>query len=284
MKKNFKGFTLVELIIVMAIFTILMAAIMRMFTPIRETYVDSTLYETQRTAQNGIIQYITESVRYSTDMGIYNNGGGGVTTAQSAVDEFAAAYCSQYNITNATKIADVTALIKEKADVIVIDNSATEYGGKDCYGRLIRRKLVPTDLSVTDDYVNDPTKARLALGAAYYDDNTYSIGLDVTNKANGVLTVTVASTANHGARVLSKDANVDSATDLSTLDLISVSSDVVCRNLTSATSGNVKLGVKTAGMYDTAKYDNSSTVKGSKTFIVFIYSDLKSDLRALADA
>ena len=53
------------LIIVMAILTMLMAAIMQMFKPIRETYVDATLYENQRTVQNGVIQYISESVRYN---------------------------------------------------------------------------------------------------------------------------------------------------------------------------------------------------------------------------
>ena len=43
MKKKFKAFTLIELIIVMAIFGILMAGLMNFFSPIRETYVDSTL-------------------------------------------------------------------------------------------------------------------------------------------------------------------------------------------------------------------------------------------------
>ena len=54
MKSKFKGFTLVELILVMAIMSILMLAIMNMFKPIREIYVDSTQYEAQRTAQNGV--------------------------------------------------------------------------------------------------------------------------------------------------------------------------------------------------------------------------------------
>ena len=71
MNKKFKGFTLIELIAVMAILVILMAAIMNMFKPIRETYVDATLYESQRTAQNGVVQYIAESVRYSHSLGLY---------------------------------------------------------------------------------------------------------------------------------------------------------------------------------------------------------------------
>lgn len=95
MKKT-KGFTLIELIIVMAILTILMAAIMQMFKPIRETYVDATLYENQRTVQNGVIQYISESVRYATDMGIYTKNN--TSNVTEAVNAFADAYIAANNI------------------------------------------------------------------------------------------------------------------------------------------------------------------------------------------
>ena len=90
--RKLKGFTLLELIIVMAILTILMAAIMQMFKPIRETYVDATLYESQRAAQNGIITYIGESVRYSTDLAIYPKDKLSKQSITGAVEEFTKAY------------------------------------------------------------------------------------------------------------------------------------------------------------------------------------------------
>ena len=77
--KKIKGFTLIELIIVMAIMTILMAAIMQMMKPIRSTYLDSTFYESQRNTQNGMVQYLTESLRYATNLGIYNQNAGATT-------------------------------------------------------------------------------------------------------------------------------------------------------------------------------------------------------------
>lgn len=280
LKKRFKGFTLVELIIVMFILAILMSSIINMFKPIRETYVDATLYESQRTAQNGIITYVTESVRYATDMGIYNNG---VTSAQGAVDEFATAFCKYYEITDAAKVALVKEEIKKKAEVIVISNSATKFAGKDCYGRLIRRKLDGTNV-VTDAYSTSPDKARLALGEAYYGDETYSIGIDVTDKDNGVLAMTVASTSGYGTRSLTKSQKVDSVTDLSTLNLISVAGDVVCKNLTSATSGSINFGVQDPGMYDTDSYSGNSTTKGVNTYIVFFEGNIKSNLLAIANS
>ena len=55
-KSQLKGFTLVELIVVMAIMAIFMVAVAMMWQPIRDVYVDSTLYETRRTAQYGVSQ------------------------------------------------------------------------------------------------------------------------------------------------------------------------------------------------------------------------------------
>ncbi len=276
--KKIKGFTLVELIIVMAILAILMSAIMQMFKPIRETYIDSTLYETQRTSQGGVIQYITESVRFATDMGIYNDG---ITSASAAVTAFADAYCAANNITDAAIKTNITNELKENADMIVIDNTDTTYGGKTCYGRLIRRKIDGTQVLFTD-YRTETAKARMALGAPYYDDNTYSISLDVSDKVNGMLGVTVASTTNHGGRVLDKNQlNADGSFNTASSKVISSTGEVLCRNLTGATSGGTNLGVSTVGMYDTDKFVGGSTTKGKNTYIVFINAEVRKELEAL---
>ncbi|MBQ5320106.1 MAG: type II secretion system protein [Oscillospiraceae bacterium] len=278
MKKILKGFTLIELIIVMAILVILMSAIMNMFKPIRETYVDATLYENQRTTQNGIIQYVTESVRFSRDMGIYNDT---VTSVSGAITAFADEYIDTYAITDSTKADAVRALIEEKVDFIVIDNTTKTYDGEDCNGRVVRRKKGST--SISDDYETDPDEARLALGAAYYGEETYSIGLMAT-PLTGTLTVTVASTSNYGSRSLSSDSADDienartNSTAMSSIDLISTSGSVTCRNLTNDSN----FGVDEAGMYDVTKFTKSSTIMGSKTFIIFVNDDLKQELQVAA--
>lgn len=74
MKRFLKAFTLIELIIAMAIFSILMAGVIKMYQPIRQTYLESTLQEKQRTAQNGIIEYLCENVRYAEKMSFYDKG------------------------------------------------------------------------------------------------------------------------------------------------------------------------------------------------------------------
>ncbi len=257
MKSKFKGFTLVELIIVMAILVILMAAIMQMFKPIRETYVDSTLYENQRTTQNGIIKYISESTRYATDLGIYNK-----STAQDAVNEFAKAYVDK----NKTISEDD---VKKNADVIVIDN-ATSYNGH--IGRLLRREKD----SFGNDTISDSDDFRIALGASYYGRNDYAIkvsrpapntdpttglqGDDLIRANNGDwpasygIRITVASTAVSGIEQLEDesitnaagefndkdfDPNEPTSADTTGAGLITVQGLVNCPNL-----------VKTGGLFD----------------------------------
>lgn len=204
MKKS-KGFTLVELIIVMAILTILMAAIMQMFKPIRETYVDATLYESQRTAQNGIITYISESVRYAVDMGIYE------ADMTTAIDSFATAYAAKYG-TDDDNVQD----IKDNVQVIVIDNEDTHTFNGDWKGRVLRRK-------------SDGT-TRVAMGEAYYGENNYDIvlsdgiGANPWKPENGIK-ITVSTLLNRSNEV------------------VSVNGEIYCRNLFSADHGVANPGM-----------------------------------------
>lgn len=308
MKKTFKGFTLVELIVVMVIISILMLGIMQMFNPIRTLYVDSTLYETQRTAQNGITQYITESVRYATDLGIYTKGGS-ITSASAAVDAFAeqylfdngiysanctettpgaSGYTIQADADYATKLAKTKNKIRACAEVIIIDNTKIKYNGTDCSGRILRRKVTPPAKGTTITSASvpaDPTYAsgkstlastddwRIALGTAYYGENTYNISVTIpstttksysvggTNKNvkrpdSGMLDINVAST-NNGKRDLStKDTKTN-------IEAIKTNGGVLCRNL------------QAGGMYHVDNFTSTTTAASSVTYIVFINDEIK---------
>ncbi len=279
MMKKYKGFTLVELIIVMAILSILMAAIMQMFKPIRETYVDSTLYENQRTAQNGIIQYISESIRYSTDIGLYTN-----PSASSAVNDFAVAYCTANSI-GASDQAAVTAYIQEHAEIIIIDNKNNfSFSDEDWNGRVIRRKLVETApgsgayKKITDSIYSETGGYgkgwRVAMGEAYYGDRNYTISLsdglvipgsNVTWQANDGIKITVASYSKAGkdnaGAVIEKGA------------LVTTAGEVLCKNLYTGPHG-----VGNAGMFDITKCTNADslpnfrtpTATGSVVYIVYL--------------
>lgn len=268
MKNKFKGFTLVELIVVMAIMSIIMAGVMQLFTPMRTIFVDTTQYEAQRSAQNGVVKYITESVRFSADLGIYNNT---ITSAADAVDAFATQYCTSYGVDSAKETA-VKDAIKKHAEVIIIANdsgNSHRYASKTYTGRLIRRKGVGTATSVPADpalnssaYTDD---WRIAMGEAYYGANTFSIALSATG-TDGMLNIAVSSSRN------SKRDISNAATDTSAVTPNVNKGGVLCRNLLNG--GN---GVAGAGMFDVSKYNGNSVTSGTKTYIVFLNVGSKTE-------
>lgn len=294
MKSKLKGFTLVELVVVMALISILSVAIINIFKPMREVFVDTTQYETQRTAQNGIVQYITESVRYSTDLGVYNNT---VTSAQSAVDAFASAVCVNNSITDAsnnplapydsTEAANIKNEIKKYAEVIIIDNKTEHtYGSKTYWGRLIRRKFpatpsasVPADPSLTSGASDN---WRIALSESYYGGNTYTINITVKDddptpsgdgiSDDGVLNIAVSSTRN-GKRDISNAGKETNITGNITRG------GVLCRNLVGGNSGVIKQGA-----FDVSKYNGSSATKNANTYIVFLNKDGKDKVNDVIKA
>ncbi|MBQ8780841.1 MAG: type II secretion system protein [Oscillospiraceae bacterium] len=188
MKKTLKAFTLIELIIVMAIMTILMAAIMQMMKPIRATYVDSTLYESQRTTQTGIVKYISESLRYATDVGIYTQG------ASNNEYDVSKRVTTSHSFSSTADAEDAVLKFKAKTGitddklirVITIDNKNDyTYGGKKFNGRLlISRPVTSSTGSTTSTNIKNADVigtgegyARLALGSAYYGLHSFSINV-----------------------------------------------------------------------------------------------------------
>ena len=266
--KKFKGFTLLELIIVMAILAILMTAIIQMMKPIRNTYVDSTLFENQRNTQNGIVRYITESVRFSTDLGLYSKDQ--VSNAAGALSEFTKAYMTANGAdpSDTTLYNSVYDKMKENAEIIIIDNSEYTYRNRTYTGRLIRRKNAGTAvLDTTEPEAGELTKApvrdhwRLALGDAYYGDSSYTITLadgDTTNTdwtaADGIK-VTVASRPTS----MSKNrANLDNNIADRT---VANNGLILCKNQSDPDIN---------GMFDTAKFTAGTNAPGTKIYIVYI--------------
>lgn len=64
-KKKLKGFTLVELVIVMAIFTILMAAVMALIDPVARMMKKATVQEANAAAVDNVKRYIEGNLKYA---------------------------------------------------------------------------------------------------------------------------------------------------------------------------------------------------------------------------
>lgn len=251
--KKIKGFTLIELIIVMAVMSILLIGIMQMMKPIRGTFVDSTYYEAQRNTQNGVITYLSENLRYATNVGIYTSG-----TVGSAIDDF------KNNVVDNT-------YAENEIHVITIDNKRdyTYNGATGFRGRVIVNK--PTATGYDKTKADDPTSnsARVALSEAYYGDCSYSI--NITPVTSGIfpalklesLDITVSSLLDHGSFGKSKKKNIDTNTEdiaTSANQFVSTKGYVIC--------GNMEFSRDDCGNYKQPS-TVSTTTHDTKTYIVY---------------
>lgn len=185
-RKKLKGFTLIELIIVMAIFVSVLTAILQLMEPINEVYADTVMYESQRTAEQGIADYITESLRYSERASIIDHGetvtyADGSTTRTITSEEDAVKYFANKNDLDLSDSDDAA-----RINVIRIDRTTTYTDKGYTYtGRLIRRKgwnssVTPLTGTVDISTVKSTYKTSdlyMALGPDYYGKDSYSIYL-----------------------------------------------------------------------------------------------------------
>lgn len=80
MKKSvLKGFTLVELLVVMAIFSVLMAAALALTTPVSKMYKNTALAEKTYSYSHNIQEYIQNTLEYSDNLYIYTTDTLGTT-------------------------------------------------------------------------------------------------------------------------------------------------------------------------------------------------------------
>lgn len=169
MKNKLKAFTLIELIVTMAIFGIIMTAIIQMMQPINDVYSSTSVLSAQRAAEDGIAAYIAENVRYAHHIGIYQD-----KTSESAA---VSAFLSK----NPTKLDGTTALTAADLDVICINNTTSYHATSDLSagttfkGRLIRMNKGTTNWNESQPFTYDGTRSYMAMGDAYYGPADYYI-------------------------------------------------------------------------------------------------------------
>ena len=163
--KKIKAFTLIELIVVMAIMSGLMLAIMKIFDPVNALYADTKVISHQREVESGIAQYICENVRNSSSVGVYQGSG---YTAQSAVSAFLANNPTDYK---------GNPIDAKQVDVIgIIYSKDFAYQGNTYKGRVIRKRQDATYTFNEATFSSDgSTDFYVAMGDAYYGTADYYV-------------------------------------------------------------------------------------------------------------
>lgn len=184
--KKLKAFTLIELVVSMAVFGILMAGIMQMIEPISKNAVSARITNDQKNIENSISSYIGENLRLATNLYIVKGG-----SPTNAIDKFiAAGPVDVYG--NKLTSAD-----KSKVKMICFDGTNqykfSEYSPT--YGGRIITKIdnkVLTDSSFTQSGCtpNGSGNYYMAMGDGYYQQGDYYLNVDMSTK---MLRLTVTS-------------------------------------------------------------------------------------------
>lgn len=186
MKKKLKAFTLIELIVAIAVFGILMAGIVKMIEPLSETAASSSVLNNQRNVENAIVSYLGENLRYASNLAIIKGG-----TPDNAVQKFIDLAPSDYS---GKQIDYTVSSNKDKIRVIAFDGSnAYTYKNNDFNGRLISTIEGKTG-ALNFGYSNlssDGTKNQyLVFGDEYYAQGDYYLDARI---CSGTLCLTVDS-------------------------------------------------------------------------------------------
>ncbi|MCL2053814.1 MAG: prepilin-type N-terminal cleavage/methylation domain-containing protein [Oscillospiraceae bacterium] len=252
--KRFKAFTLVELVIVMVIMSILMLGIMQLFKPLGDVYSQATTMETQRTAQNGIMRYIAENIRFATHLAVDNNS----TSPAVAITQF---------LNDADDHMEFEEGRTMEVHLIAIDNrtrpefaiNGVPYTGRVRKG--IYRYSSTTLTPVSGGGPSSVDDMRIALGPAFYGPATFSIALlPHTDDELRSLDITVSSlnTSNLNRRSNSQTNNLNSHAQ----GVISTKGEAKLLNMSNR--------VGEPGMYDVSRFNGSSNTPGGVTYIVYV--------------
>jgi prepilin-type N-terminal cleavage/methylation domain-containing protein len=143
--KKFKGFTLVELIVVMAIFGIIMFAVIQLISPVSRQFSSTAEYEQARSSIDNVSRYINGTLRYANRVSI--NYCSDVYTED--IDSAVAKFAQPYFYANGDGYYDKD---KSKEDIYVLmfDNSNK-------FGDTYNQNDVITNRNPISQYVYTPT-------------------------------------------------------------------------------------------------------------------------------
>lgn len=244
MKKKLKGFTLVELIIVMALLVILFTMIAAMFKPISMMLSDVKGMDKNRTVVDGVNTYVCDMLKYSTSVEIFE--GDTAEPSSSDINAFLTAAGLDPTLTADQKKVNILAIVNEPYGAFAGDT----WRGVNFKGRVFRK------IGASGTWFK-------ALGTSFYSDLTLEFKMTKDPK---ILPTDPAYAANH-----TNDGQVAITTmAFDENGLNSFGNTVSGKQVVSASLSSNFLNKSSGG-----KYFNYTTGTGSNTYILFIPAQAK---------
>ena len=157
MTRKFKGFTLIELIVAIAIFGIIMVGIMNLAQPITTSSATAKVANNQKNVEEATVSYIGENVRYATNLVVIEGGAKVGGTAVSSVKDAVDAFYKFSPVDVYGRLIDDNADNRKNISVIVWDgrNGKYSYVNHNYTGRLLAKTAGENPDSASLDSVDN---------------------------------------------------------------------------------------------------------------------------------
>ena len=182
--KKLKAFTLVELLVAIAVFCILMTGIMQMVEPVSKTATNAKVMNDQRNVENAIVRYIGENLRVATNLYIVEGG-----TPQAAVKKFLDAKPVDIYGKEINDESKVSVIAFDGSEIYEYPNDNDPHTNDKGYGgRLISKidgeTLTESPFSQDDDDCQEDGSGTyyIALGQGYYQQGDYYLNVELDGK------------------------------------------------------------------------------------------------------
>jgi prepilin-type N-terminal cleavage/methylation domain-containing protein len=213
-KSTLKGFTLVELLVVMAIFSVLMSAALALTTPVSRMYKNTSLAERTYSYSHNIQEYIQGTLEYSDNLVIYTSDklGAYATNLEALAEKYRADhYHNLVTTDNGTTTRDIVGKI-------YIMRLLNKPEGTHPAGQILLYEYPFEHNAIRRDYV----KVTEALNPAYFDPANAKYSFSYALGDSRLVTVPTPSGADSGDsyKALSKDRrNLDLGLTVKNLSL-----------------------------------------------------------------
>lgn len=205
--KKIKGFTLIELMVAIAIMAIITTAAIQFLVPVNKIYNDVSSQEKTMAITNGISRYIGESIRYSKYIMIYS-GYSGAPDKDIILKDMRALSPNEFS---EKRINDNE--LSEKIKGLYLDNTTPiTYNNKIYKGRVYKLKNL-----------KDATP-KLALTSSYYGNNTLYFSIPKSESDDSKLNIT-SNTMTFDIKIINKDGSVHSTTE-NNVDFLNMNSRI----------------------------------------------------------